>query len=315
MVSLAWMLASQAQAAKREISWGNNVRLAAEESRKTGKPILAAFIGSDWCPYCEKLNKEIFETRKFANWSEKVILLQLDFPKTRPQDEELKQQNELMRQQYRVEGMPTVLFIDGQGNVIGRTGYMTGGAEKWLEGVDRILADAAKAPAGSQNKPALPLNAISRDFAVLSLGEAIAAAKQQSRPLLIVGTAGKDLTRDRKVGQLLDDTEFRDFVKENLVIAKVHLATNRDEASAPTDLGLWQEIQKKHKLPPSTLQLVLVSSDTEKMLVKSTMLESPKVLINKLMPSVNAHANQVAPASGGSGLFSDPGGDRKKSRN
>ena len=51
-----------------------------EKSIKENKPIMANFTGSDWCGWCIRLDKAVFQTEEFKKWAkENVILLELDF--------------------------------------------------------------------------------------------------------------------------------------------------------------------------------------------------------------------------------------------
>src|SRR5579864_2649358 len=62
--------------------WLNNYQAAVIHSRQQDKVILMYFSGSDWDPWCQKLDQEVLNTAMFQNWAEKnVILLQVDFPR------------------------------------------------------------------------------------------------------------------------------------------------------------------------------------------------------------------------------------------
>ncbi len=72
-------------------------------SVETGKPILANFTGSDWCPYCIKLEKEIFTTDEFKAWAkDNVILFEADYPKGKTLPPALEEQNMKLAQEYGV---------------------------------------------------------------------------------------------------------------------------------------------------------------------------------------------------------------------
>ena len=63
--------------------WLVDINKAYEISKKTGKPILANFTGSDWCGWCKKLKYEVFDKPAFKAWAEKtVVLVELDFPRS-----------------------------------------------------------------------------------------------------------------------------------------------------------------------------------------------------------------------------------------
>ena len=113
--------------------WGEDYAQTLAEAKKSGKPILADFTGSDWCGWCIRLKKEVFDTPAFKEWADKnVILLELDFPNQKAQTAAIKQQNENLSKQFSIEGFPTVLIIDANGKKIGELGYMDGGPEKWI---------------------------------------------------------------------------------------------------------------------------------------------------------------------------------------
>ncbi len=126
-------------------SWLTSMETAQEQSRKTGKPILADFTGSDWCGWCIKLKAEVFDTTEFEEWSaRKVVLLELDFPRRKKQSAALKAQNEQLRKQYGVRGFPTILLLDADGKVLGRMSYLPGGPETWATAADKVLIAAGQ---------------------------------------------------------------------------------------------------------------------------------------------------------------------------
>lgn len=126
--------------AGEELEWLTDYQQALQLSKQTGKPILADFTGSDWCPYCKKLKSSVFVTDEFQQWAaDSVILLVLDFPKYKAQSRELTMQNRQLAAQYGIQGYPTVLIINSKGKEIGRLGYMPGGPDGWLNMAQKIL--------------------------------------------------------------------------------------------------------------------------------------------------------------------------------
>ena len=86
-----------------------------QKSIKENKPILANFTGSDWCGWCKKLTRDVFDTQEFKNWAkDNVVLFELDYPRRTQQDPSIKQQNAELQQTFRsiVRGYPTVLIFD-----------------------------------------------------------------------------------------------------------------------------------------------------------------------------------------------------------
>ena len=120
--------------------WITDWEKAVKLSRATGKPILADFTGSDWCGWCKKLKAEVFDKEEFKGWAKrKVILVELDFPRTIKQSDKLKKQNEELRQKYSVRGYPTILFLDAKGKVLYKSGYKKGGPKAWIEDAESNL--------------------------------------------------------------------------------------------------------------------------------------------------------------------------------
>jgi len=142
LVGLTAVLAALAGAQKAK--WYEEWDAAAKAAKKSKKPILADFTGSDWCGWCVKLKNEVFEKKEFVRWAKKnVVLLELDFPRRKSQPEELKEQNAKLRDKYGVRGYPTILFLDASGKVLGRSGYLQGGPKKWIQSAEGILEGGA----------------------------------------------------------------------------------------------------------------------------------------------------------------------------
>jgi protein disulfide-isomerase len=133
----------------QELTWQTDMNKALEISKKSQKPLFLFFTGSDWCGWCIRLQKEVFKTPEFAKWAkDNVILVELDFPRSTPQQPEIKKQNAELQQIFAVQGYPTVWFVrgskkDGKVNLekLGSTGYVAGGPTAWLAAADKILAN------------------------------------------------------------------------------------------------------------------------------------------------------------------------------
>lgn len=131
--------------------WLVDINEAYEVSKKTGKPIMANFTGSDWCGWCKKLKAEVFDQAEFKKWADKnVVLVELDFPRRFQLPENIKQQNYSLQQAFKVTGYPTiwVFFLNkndsGQFTIeaLGKTGYVNG-VSAFTSGVDDMISNAS----------------------------------------------------------------------------------------------------------------------------------------------------------------------------
>jgi thioredoxin-related protein len=93
--------------------WSDNLEKALEKAKAEKKSVLLEFTGSDWCPPCIAMRKNVFSKKEFVEAaSKKFILVELDFPKG---NEELSKKNEPMAEKYKIEGFPTVILLDSEG--------------------------------------------------------------------------------------------------------------------------------------------------------------------------------------------------------
>ena len=121
-------------------NWHTDWDKAQAESKKTGKPVLIDFTGSDWCGWCIKLKEEVFDTAAFKSWAkENVVLLEIDFPRNKDQSDAVKEKNTALARKYQVQGFPTILFTDAKGEELGRYGYDKGGPENWTKKAEKFL--------------------------------------------------------------------------------------------------------------------------------------------------------------------------------
>ncbi|ESU21648.1 thioredoxin family protein [Flavobacterium cauense R2A-7] len=135
-----------------ELTWHTNIDKAMAISNKEKKPLMLFFTGSDWCGWCIRLQKEVFFKKEFVKWAkDNVVLVELDFPRNKQLEPSLQQQNYSLQNAFRVQGYPTVWFVnsetkEGKTNFtqLGSTGYVAGGPEAWISGANQILANNKK---------------------------------------------------------------------------------------------------------------------------------------------------------------------------
>lgn len=148
LLLIIFITASTFTFSQEKAKWYIDFEKAAQISLQTGKPILADFTGSDWCGWCIKLKKEVFNTPLFRDWADQnVILLELDYPRRKQQDEKIKKQNRELQQIFQVRGYPTIHIFNIKMNKenqleivqLGKTGYVAGGPTPWINQANSIL--------------------------------------------------------------------------------------------------------------------------------------------------------------------------------
>ena len=96
--------------------WTTDFEAAKAQAKKEGKEILLDFTGSDWCPPCQALHKDVFSKKAFIDSAkENFVLVELDYPRKKKLDEELKKQNVGLAKKYKIRSYPTVLLVDANG--------------------------------------------------------------------------------------------------------------------------------------------------------------------------------------------------------
>lgn len=117
-------------------------------AKELDRPVFAFFTASDWCPVCQRMQKEVLQTPAFRAWAERsVVMLELDLP-NKEQSKTLKQQNTALKAQYGVSAFPTVhLLSAADGKSLGSIrGLIEGGAETYIAEMIRRIPTAKLAP-------------------------------------------------------------------------------------------------------------------------------------------------------------------------
>ena len=121
-------------------NWLTDLSVVQANAKEEGKPILMDFTGSDWCGWCIKLKKEVFSKPAFIDYAnEHLILMTVDFPKRKQQEESLKDQNNTLMDTYGINVFPTIILVDAEGKLLGETGYRRGGSKAYVDHLKDLL--------------------------------------------------------------------------------------------------------------------------------------------------------------------------------
>jgi thioredoxin-related protein len=139
MIASAVVLLTAAAVFAEEEAWMTDYAKAAEKAKADNKLLLMDFSGSDWCGWCIKLDKEIFDTKEFKEYAaENLVLLKLDFPKKKTLPPEEKEQNQKLAREYGIKGYPTVIVLSPDGKQVGKLGYMKEGPAAFIEALKKL---------------------------------------------------------------------------------------------------------------------------------------------------------------------------------
>src|SRR5258706_13252171 len=83
------------------LEWMTDYKGAQERARTEQKILFVNFTGSDWCGWCMRLKKQVFDTAPFEQYvKENAILVEIDFPHKKSLPENLQRQNEALARQH-----------------------------------------------------------------------------------------------------------------------------------------------------------------------------------------------------------------------
>jgi thioredoxin-related protein len=126
--------------APAESTWLSDYKKAQQEAKASNKFLLLDFTGSDWCGWCKRLEQEILSQSQFENYArENLVLLEVDFPRAKPQSPELRKQNQELAQQYQIEGFPTIVVLNGDGQKLWQyDGYFPDGLAAFIAQLEKL---------------------------------------------------------------------------------------------------------------------------------------------------------------------------------
>ena len=111
-----------------EITWEKDLPSALERARREGKPVLINFY-ADWCVWCKRLESTTLRDAKVATvLQNRVVPLSLN----------VESNGRELSNEYRVDGLPTIVVLSADGSEIGRIpGYMP--PDSFVERVEDFL--------------------------------------------------------------------------------------------------------------------------------------------------------------------------------
>jgi thioredoxin-related protein len=173
-------------AEKKGSEWYADFDTAAAVAKAQKKDLLVDFTGSDWCVWCKRLHKEVFEQPEFeAEAPKSFVLVALDFDGSGQSKGPHAERSNALKDKFEIRGFPTVVVLTPDEEVLARGSYAGAdkGAKFWL---DAISKDAA-AGRGSI-------------VAAIQLEAEYAAADKDETRAAVAGRAADRIQADSKTG-------------------------------------------------------------------------------------------------------------------
>jgi len=126
--------------ASSEVNWLTDFDAAKAKAKSDHKLVLLDFTGSDWCGYCKRMQAEVFSKPQFQDYAAKnLILVELDFPRAKPQSDAVKKQNQKLASEYEIEGFPTLVVLNPEGKRVANFfGYIEGGPAAIIAALEKL---------------------------------------------------------------------------------------------------------------------------------------------------------------------------------
>jgi thioredoxin-related protein len=140
-------------ARSENVEWLTDVQAAQAKAKAEDKLVLLDFTGSDWCGWCKRLKKNVFDKPEFAEFARsKLVLVEVDFPHNKKLPQEQQETNARLDKTYGIESYPTIILLNADGKLVGRTGFVFGGASAFISRLEKLIK--AKSPAAEPEKTA-----------------------------------------------------------------------------------------------------------------------------------------------------------------
>ena len=125
--------------ARADLNWLTDFPKAQAEAKTQHKLLLVNFTGSDWCPWCLRLDREVFAKPEFQTYAkDHLVLFMADFPRAKPLSNDVRKQNRQLAERFGIEGFPTIIVLNAEGKPVGELGYLPGGATAFIDQLRKL---------------------------------------------------------------------------------------------------------------------------------------------------------------------------------
>ncbi len=117
-----------------ESEWLTDYETALSKANDSNNNLLVYFTGSDWCPPCKMLKKDLFESEAFQALSEDYVLLYIDIPMNKDliSADQLKHNKELAARLNKKGSVPVIKILNPKGKELDKySGYSMNGETQY----------------------------------------------------------------------------------------------------------------------------------------------------------------------------------------
>jgi thioredoxin-related protein len=131
--------AYQQMSVSNTINWTTSYSDASAKANAQRKPIVILFTGTNWCPACMKLEREVLNQPEFARAiGNRFIFLKAEFPDYSESGMASSPYRNLM-ERYNIEAFPTFVVVNGSGVQLGTVNYQAGGPSSYTQQLMSIV--------------------------------------------------------------------------------------------------------------------------------------------------------------------------------
>lgn len=128
------------------LNWSVDYEASVQRAKAEKKPLLIYFTGSDWCPYCKYMDRDVLDKPEFIDFANKnYVMVLCDFPRAKEIPENVAAANKRLAQKFSIRGFPTMIIMNPQNMKVGAAGYENGITPKsFIEAVSKIFEGLSK---------------------------------------------------------------------------------------------------------------------------------------------------------------------------
>ena len=147
------------------IHWHTDYGQAVEAAKSSSKPIFILFTGTNWCPACGLLERNVLSHPQFnKDISDKFVFLKAEFPDNSERGFSTSPYRSL-KDRYGIQAYPTMIVVDVHGNRLFVVDYQNAGPEKYMQDIMYKLGKIRPnpEPSSNQQKVVVPPTNVKKD--------------------------------------------------------------------------------------------------------------------------------------------------------